>query len=125
MKTDLGEIVVELFRTEAPITVANFLKYVDRQAYDGTLFHHIISGFVVQGGRFNQQMEKIPTDEPIPNEASNGLLNSRGTLAMAHGQDPDSATSQFIFNLVDNASLNANPLTPGFTVFGMVTKGWK
>jgi len=122
-ETSLGDIVVVLDDTLAPRTVANFLAYVDRGAYDDTLFHHVISGFVVQGGRYTQEMTKIDTAPPIPNEASNGLLNLRGTLAMAHGKDPNSATSQFVFNLVDNASLNPSENRAGFAVFGKVVRG--
>jgi len=122
-ETDLGDIVVDLYNDKAPLTVANFLSYVDRQAYDGTIFHHIIAGFVVQGGRFNQDMTKVLTEQTIPNEASNGLLNLRGTLAMARTNDPHSANSQFIFNLVDNASSMGGVNDHGCTVFGKIVEG--
>ncbi len=122
-ETSLGEIVVALDRVQAPLAVANFLAYVDRQLYDDTLFHHVIAGFVLQGGRYNCDMIKIETDKPIPNEASNGLLNLRGTLSMAHGDDPNSATSQFILNLVDNSSLDPIDGWGGYTVFGKVIEG--
>lgn len=122
-ETSLGNITVGLERAAAPVTVENFLSYVDRQAYDNTLVHHVIADFVVQGGRYTREMEKIPTDEPIPSEAANGLLNQRGTLAMAHGADPNSATSQFIFNVVNNKSLDRGPDRAGFAVFGKVVRG--
>jgi peptidyl-prolyl cis-trans isomerase A (cyclophilin A) len=122
-ETSLGDMTVLLDSTLAPITVANFLAYVDREAYDGTLFHHVISGFVAQGGRYMKDMTALAAARPIPNEASNGLLNRRGTLSMAHGKDADGATSQFIFNLVDNSSLDPNENRIGFAVFGKVIRG--
>jgi peptidyl-prolyl cis-trans isomerase A (cyclophilin A) len=122
-ETSLGDITVLLDATLAPVTVANFLAYVDQGAYDDTLFHHVIAKFVVQGGRYRRDMTPMAAADPIPNEAANGLLNRRGTLSMAHGKDPDSATSQFIFNLVDNASLNPDENRVGFAVFGKIIKG--
>lgn len=123
LDTTLGEIIFELDRIHSPITVDNFQRYVQAQAYDGSIFHHIIPGFVVQGGRFKTDMLKVPTEAPIPNEATNGQLNLRGTIAMARGSDPDSATSQFAFNLLDNRSLNHSANRPGYAVFGRVIRG--
>ena len=124
LRTTLGEIVVELYHQSAPITVANFLKYTRRGIFNGTLFHHVIRGFVAQGGYFTKEDFRIPTDTPILNEASTEFLNRRGTLAMArHKDDPNSATSQFVFNLADNAQLDSVLGKPGYTVFGKVIQG--
>jgi peptidyl-prolyl cis-trans isomerase A (cyclophilin A) len=122
-KTSLGEIDIQLDPKNAPISTANFLAYVDKKFYDGTIFHRIIPGFVVQGGGFTPGMTEKETQPPIKNEASNGLKNLRGTISMARTNDPDSATSQFFLNLVDNADLDPNPGSAGYAVFGKITKG--
>ncbi len=125
LKTSLGEIDIQLDPKNAPKTTANFLAYVKKGFYDGTIFHRIIPGFVVQGGGFTPDMSEKPTDPPIKNEASNGLHNLRGTISMARTNDPDSATSQFFLNLVDNSSkLDPGGVSPdGYAVFGKITKG--
>lgn len=126
IKTSMGDITVELFAEEAPITVENFLRYVDDGFYADTIFHRVIPGFMVQGGGFDAEMNQKPTQPPIRNEAQNGLPNERGTLAMARTQVVDSATSQFFINLVDNAFLNHTRPDPrgfGYCVFGRVTEG--
>jgi len=125
--TNMGNITVKLFTEQAPVTVANFLKYVADGFYDGLLFHRVIYNFMIQGGGFDQDLNiKNPTYPPIINESSNGLLNYRGTIAMARTVDPNSATSQFYINLRDNKNLNFEPENPtkaGYTVFGEVTAG--
>lgn len=124
--TSLGDIVVELFPAKAPKTVANFLEYVDSGFYTNTLFHRVIDGFMIQGGGFTPQFVLKPTRAPIPNEADNGLKNLRGTIAMARTMDPQSATSQFFINVVDNPHLDFTSKTPrgwGYCVFGKVIKG--
>lgn len=121
--TSEGTIVVELNREAAPLTVNNFLRYVDDGFYDGTIFHRVIADFVVQGGGFTEDLEPKQTRGPIPNEAGNGLLNQRGTIAMARTTAPDSATSQFFFNLVDNESLDPRDDSAGYAVFGEVVEG--
>ncbi|MGL4448795.1 MAG: peptidylprolyl isomerase, partial [Shewanella sp.] len=103
--TSLGKIVVELDRTRAPITVDNFLTYVVKGEYNNTIFHRVISDFVVQGGGLNPQLEELPEGKPIVNESGNGLTNSMGTIAMARDNDPHSATRQFYFNVTDNTKL--------------------
>ncbi|MCE5180856.1 MAG: peptidyl-prolyl cis-trans isomerase [Betaproteobacteria bacterium] len=126
MRTNLGEIVFELYPDKAPKTVANFLQYVNNHHYNGTVFHRSIDKFIVQGGGFTQDLQYKPTLAPIPNEADNGLRNERGTLAMARTYDPDSATSQFFINLDDNKFLNFHRPLPdyyGYCVFGKVIKG--
>lgn len=126
MRTNLGEIVFELYPDKAPKTVANFLQYVNNNHYNGTVFHRSIDKFIVQGGGFTQDLQYKPTLAPIPNEADNGLRNERGTLAMARTYDPDSATSQFFINLDDNKFLNFHRPLPdyyGYCVFGKVIKG--
>ncbi|MBU0637787.1 MAG: peptidyl-prolyl cis-trans isomerase [Planctomycetes bacterium] len=123
VRTSLGDFVVELDQENAPITVANFLEYVNDRFYDGTIFHRVIPAFVVQGGGFTPGMVRKDTRDPIVNEASNGLKNDRGTIAMARTNDPDSATSQFYVNLVDNDSLNASGSSGGYAVFGKVVSG--
>jgi len=125
LETSMGDIEIELFEKEAPITVANFLKYVKKGHYDGTIFHRIIPSFVVQGGGLGNDMIERPTDDPIKNEASNGLKNERMTLSMARTRSPHSATSQFYINLKDNANLDKVNTTDrvGYCVFGKVTKG--
>ena len=124
METTKGDIVIELNKTAAPITVENFLKYTADGHYDGTIFHRVISGFMIQGGGFDEKRVQKETRGPIRNEASNGLKNSRGTIAMARTPDPDSATNQFFINHKDNANLNyAGPGNPGYAVFGKVVEG--
>ena len=126
MKTTHGAIEIELNQEKAPLTVANFLKYVDDKFYDNTVFHRVIPGFMIQGGGFTKKMEQKTTRATIKNEANNGLLNDAGTIAMARTSDPDSATAQFFINIEDNASLNHTAMTEsgwGYAVFGKVTKG--
>lgn len=126
MRTNLGEIVLELYPDKAPKTVANFLHYVDSGHYNGTVFHRTIQQFVIQGGGFTPDFQYKPTFDPVPNEATNGLRNERGTLAMARAYDPDSATAQFFINLDDNKFLNHHRPQPdyyGYCVFGKVIKG--
>lgn len=126
MKTSLGTIVLELYPDKAPQTVENFLQYVKDGHYDGTLFHRVIPGFMIQGGGFTADFKEKPTRAPVRNEAGNGLRNATGTLAMARRPDPHSATAQFFINVSDNNSLNFRFPTPegyGYTVFGKVVKG--
>ncbi len=127
MQTNFGTIVLELKPEQAPKTVDNFLRYVKEGFYDGTIFHRVIRGFVIQGGGYTQDYEKKPIHSSIPNESENGLENQRGTIAMARGSyNPDSATSQFFINVNNNGSLNyqASPYSDeGYTVFGQVIKG--
>ena len=122
-KTTAGDFTVELFSKEAPESSANFLKYVDDGHYDGTLFHRVIPNFMIQGGGFAAGMEQKSTRPPIRNEATNGLENLRGTLAMARTNDIHSATAQFFINLIDNDFLNHSPGNYGYAVFGRVTSG--
>ena len=124
--TSKGKIVIELFEDKAPKTVANFLQYVKSGHFDGTIFHRVIPGFVIQGGGFTADMTQKPTKPPIQNEADNGLKNSRGTLSMARTSDPNSASSQFFVNLKDNASLDHRGKSAqgwGYAVFGQVVEG--
>lgn len=123
LKTDLGTVIIELYPTEAPITVKNFLSYVDSQFYDGTIFHRVVPGFVVQGGGMTFDFTEKTTGKPIKNESTNGLKNDYKSVAMARYSDPDSATSQFYINLQSNAGLNATETKPGYTVFGKVIEG--
>lgn len=126
MKTSLGTIVIELYEDKAPKSVENFLQYVKEGFYDGTVFHRVVPGFVVQGGGFDKADKQKPTRAPIPNEAANGVKNSRATLSMARTADPNSATSQFFINLVDNAALDHRDPSPrgiGYAVFGKVVTG--
>jgi cyclophilin family peptidyl-prolyl cis-trans isomerase len=124
LETSQGNITIELDPEKAPITVQNFLRYVDNGFFDGTIFHRVIPGFMIQGGGFTADMREKPTERPIKNEASNGLTNARGTIAMARTNDPDSATAQFFINLVDNArGLDPRPGSAGYTVFGRVIEG--
>ena len=125
METSHGTIKIELFADKAPISVKNFLSYVDDKHYDGTIFHRVIKDFMVQGGGFDAEMKQKKTKAPIANESSNGLKNSRGTLAMARTSDPNSATSQFFINTVDNAFLDKAQSRDGvgYCVFGKVTEG--
>ncbi|GIW87299.1 MAG: peptidyl-prolyl cis-trans isomerase [Isosphaeraceae bacterium] len=121
--TTQGTIEVELDAAKAPITVENFLKYVDQGHYDGTIFHRVIKGFMIQGGGLKADMSEKPTGRGIQNESTNGLKNARGTIAMARTSDPNSATAQFFINLVDNDFLNGSPNKPGYAVFGRVIAG--
>jgi peptidyl-prolyl cis-trans isomerase B (cyclophilin B) len=126
LETSLGTIRVELDAEKAPQTVDNFLQYVDSGHYDGTVFHRVIPGFMVQGGGFDAELKQKPTREGIQNEAANGLLNDRGTLAMARTSDPHSASAQFFINVVDNDFLNHTAPDArgyGYAVFGKVTDG--
>lgn len=127
LHTSLGDITIELFPDKAPRTVANFLQYVQDGFYDGTVFHRAIPGFLVQGGLYTRQLTPKRTRAPIPDEANNGLSNLRGTVAAARGPDPDSATAQFFFNIVDNPRLdyvgNQSGMTWGYAVFGKVIDG--
>lgn len=123
-QTNQGDFVVELQPTKAPKTVDNFLQYVADKHYDGTIFHRVIDGFMVQGGGFTASMVQKPTRAPIPLEANNGLKNDVGTIAMARTGNPNSATSQFFINVANNASLNApQPDGFGYAVFGKVVSG--
>ncbi len=122
--TNLGEIKIELYPDKAPISVQNFLKYVNEGFYSGTIFHRVIKGFMVQGGGFTADLTQKPTQKPIKNEAQNGLKNTRGTLAMARTGVVDSATAQFFINTVNNDFLNyASPSSYGYCVFGKVISG--
>ena len=124
LETDLGDITLELLPDAAPITVDNFLKYVDDYYYDGTIFHRVINGFMIQAGGFSFDLSVKPSDRaPIINESNNGINNVRGTIAMARLSDPDSATSQFFINHRSNPNLNYRPNRAGYTVFGQVIKG--
>ncbi len=124
LATSAGDIVVELAPAKAPKTVENFLQYVKDKHYDGTVFHRVIDGFMIQGGGFTPQMQQKTTRAPIPLEAANGLKNDRYTIAMARTSNPNSATSQFFINVKDNDSLNApNPDGHGYAVFGKVVAG--
>lgn len=123
MDTNLGPFVIELDWEKAPKTSENFVRYVTEGFYDGTIFHRVIPGFVVQGGGYTRTFDKKPTHEPIVNESDNGLSNLRGTIAMARTADPHSATSQFYINLVDNTRLDFQSGKWGYAVFGRVIKG--
>ena len=123
IKTSLGNIVVELDKEKAPLTVENFVTYAKSGFFEKTVFHRVINGFMIQGGGFNEKMEQKPTKSPLKNEATNGLKNDRGTLAMARTSDPNSATAQFFINLVNNDFLNYGAGNPGYAVFGHVTEG--
>jgi peptidyl-prolyl cis-trans isomerase A (cyclophilin A) len=122
-KTSLGDLTIALFNRLAPVTVKNFLAYVDSGFYNGTIFHRVIPGFVIQGGGYNKNLVRRPTFPPIKNESDNGLKNERGTLSMARTQDPNSATSQFFVNLVDNTGLDFKGEGTGYAVFGKVIAG--
>jgi peptidyl-prolyl cis-trans isomerase A (cyclophilin A) len=122
-ETSHGEFTVELFPEEAPVTVENFLRYVDDGFFDGTIFHRIVPGFVIQGGGLTVDFANKQTRAPIANEAKNGLKNTRGSLSMARTSDINSATSQFFVNLKDNGFLDHGPRDYGYAVFGRVTDG--
>ena len=123
LETSLGRIVLELYPQRAPKTVANFLAYARSGHYNGTVFHRVIPGFMVQGGGMTADMKEKPTQPAIRNESRNGLRNTRGTLAMARTNDPDSATSQFFINVKDNASLDFGIRGAGYAVFAEVIEG--
>jgi len=126
IKTSLGTIVVELDPARAPLTVENFLQYVKARHYDGTLFHRVMPGFMIQGGGFTPDFKEKPTGKPVRNEASNGVPNTVGTIAMARTEEPHSATAQFFINVADNRMLNFRFPTfegYGYAVFGKVVKG--
>ena len=123
MKTTDGDITIELYADKSPITVENFLRYVDDGHYDGTVFHRVISNFMIQGGGFDTELKEKPTRDPIVNESKNKLHNTRGTLAMARTSDPDSAASQFFINQRSNLRLDWSGGKDGYTVFGEVIDG--
>lgn len=126
MKTNIGDIELELYPDKAPITVENFVSYINDKFFDGLIFHRVIDGFMIQGGGFDDRLSQKQTKAPIKIESDNGLKNDRGTIAMARTNDPNSATSQFFINLVDNNFLNfRSPDVSGYgyAVFGKVTKG--
>ena len=121
--TSHGDITIELFADKAPVTVENFLAYVDSGHFDGTIFHRVIPGFMIQGGGFDAGMKQKPTRDPIKNEADNGLKNERGTLSMARTSDVNSATCQFFINVKDNDVLDHGGRDFGYAVFARVTEG--
>lgn len=121
--TTLGDMTLELYPSAAPNTVANFLRYVDEGFYEDLIFHRVIAGFMIQGGGFNQDLQRQRTRPAIRNESNNGLSNQRGSIAMARTQDPHSATAQFYINLAANPGLDARGRQPGYAVFGRVTNG--
>ncbi|BBD80009.1 peptidylprolyl isomerase [Aerosticca soli] len=127
LRTSMGDITLELYPDKAPKSVANFLQYVRSGFYNGTVFHRVIPGYLVQGGLYTRELQPKRTRSPVPNEADNGLSNLRGTVAVARGSDPNSGTAQFFINLVDNRRLdyagNQSSLTWGYAVFGRVVKG--
>lgn len=123
IETNKGTFTLELFDKEAPITVANFLAYVDSGFYNGTIFHRVINDFMIQGGGFTKELTKKETKKAIKNEAADNLKNERGTIAMARLSAPDTATSQFFINVKDNDSLNWRQWNVGYAVFGKVTDG--
>lgn len=124
LETSMGEIVIELNRMRAPVTSNNFLRYVLAGAYDNTIFHRVMPGFVVQGGGYTETIGEREVFPPIINESGNGLRNLTMTVAMARYDDPHSATNQFYFNLAENESLDPNPRSWGYAVFGEVISGW-
>ncbi|MEX6666540.1 peptidylprolyl isomerase [Pseudomonas sp. W2-17] len=123
LTTSFGDVEIELNQDKAPVSTQNFLKYVDSSFYNNTIFHRVIPGFMVQGGGFTAQMQQKPTNDPIKNEADNGLHNVRGTVAMARTSDVNSATSQFFINVKDNDMLDHGARDYGYAVFGKVVKG--
>jgi peptidyl-prolyl cis-trans isomerase A (cyclophilin A) len=122
-ETSLGDFTIELFEKEAPESVVNFNRYIEDQFFDGTIFHRIVPGFVIQGGGFTEDMTQKKTKPPVKNEADNGLKNKRGTLSMARTNDINSATSQFFVNLKDNDFLDHSRGNFGYAVFAKVTDG--
>ena len=126
VETSAGTIVIELFKDRAPVSVENFLQYVRDRHYDGTIWHRVVPGYVIQGGGYTPQLVERPTRPPIQNEATNGLGNQRGTVAMARTRSARSATSQFFINLASNTALNHRGFSPddfGYAVFGRVLEG--
>ncbi|HXF80618.1 MAG TPA: peptidylprolyl isomerase [Usitatibacter sp.] len=124
LTTSMGPIVIQLDKEKAPISTENFVKYVESGHYNGTIFHRVISGFMIQGGGFTKDMQQKPTSAPIKNESTNGLKNDNYTVAMARTNVRDSATSQFFINVKDNAFLNySGESNPGYAVFGKVVEG--
>jgi len=126
IKTTLGDIIIQLDEKNAPITCQNFMTYVEMGHYNGTIFHRVIDGFMIQGGGFDTSFRQLPTMKPIVNEANNGLSNKRGTIAMARTSDINSATAQFFINVADNDFLDYRGDTPeeyGYCVFGKVVDG--
>jgi peptidyl-prolyl cis-trans isomerase B (cyclophilin B) len=123
METSMGTIKIELFEDKSPITVKNFLAYVDDKFYDGTVFHRVIPTFMIQGGGFEPGMKEKKTKDAIKNEAGNKVSNKRGTVAMARTNDPDSATAQFFINVKDNDFLDKSEKSAGYAVFGKVIDG--
>lgn len=123
MKTTMGNIEIELFNEQAPITTKNFESYVKKKFYNGTIFHRAIPGFMLQGGGMTAEMQEKPTGKAIINEASNGIKNTRGSVAMARTNDPNSAKSQFFINMADNGFLDQSTENAGYAVFGQVIKG--
>ena len=126
LHTSLGDVVIQLEGDKAPVSTQNFITYIEKGFYNGTIFHRVIPGFMAQGGGFNADYTQKPVGASIKNEADNGLKNSRGTLAMARTSDPQSATAQFFINLADNAFLDYKSATPqgwGYAVFGEVVSG--
>ena len=126
MKTSMGTVIIELYPDKAPLTVDNFLQYVNDRHYDGTVFHRVIPGFMIQGGGFGPDFSEKPARKPVRNEAANGLRNETGTIAMARTSEPHSATAQFFINVADNEFLNFRFPTQegyGYSVFGKVVKG--
>ncbi len=124
LTTNMGEILLELYPDDAPLTVDNFLTYVEKKYYDGLIFHRVIPGFMIQTGGFNEDISRMtPFGGNIPNESHNGLKNKKYTIAMARTSDPDSAKAQFFINVVDNSSLDATSGKAGYAVFGRVIRG--
>ncbi len=124
LTTNMGVILLELYPENSPVTVKNFLTYVERKYYDGLIFHRVINRFMIQTGGFNEDLTRMnPTEKSIKNESSNGLKNKKFTIAMARTQDPDSAKAQFFINVADNGSLDAQSDKPGYAVFGKVIGG--
>jgi cyclophilin family peptidyl-prolyl cis-trans isomerase len=124
LETSMGDIIIELYQKAAPVTVENFLTYTQQGFYDGTIFHRVISNFMIQGGGYTTDMQQKQTRQPIVNEANNGLENNRGTIAMARRSNPNSATSQFFINHKNKPLLNySSPDKPGYAVFGKVIEG--
>lgn len=126
LETDLGDMLIELFPDKAPKTVENFLRYVGDGHYDGTIFHRVVRGFVIQGGGYDSDLRKRPPREPVPNEADNGLRNVHGALAMARSEEKDSAMDEFFINAADNPDLDHQDDSDegfGYAVFGQVIEG--
>ena len=124
LKTTMGDVVIQLDAAKAPVSVGNFLEYAQAGFFDGTIFHRVIPGFMIQGGGLTRDMSPKETRDPITSEATNGLANERGTIAMARTGDPNSATAQFFINLKDNDFLNhSGPSNYGYAVFGKVVEG--